>query len=518
MEKRDADGLPIIAPPPKLLFCIRCQRRFDPKLDRSHYTHSVIDHHPNGMRHGSVASDDPTFTAKEEARFPVGIGGWDRCTGGGMVEASAIIIGGTTGVGKTTILGEVLYLACSKLRAHALYVSSEETEDQVRLKLRKNNITHPRLRVAHTNSMEDVERLIAEHRPHIVVVDSVNRMTTIHAKDAKVGTVPAILAVTERCVRLAKKTKIKPIVIAVGHENKEGEIAGPQGSLHDYDVILHFRKLGALRELETEKNRFGEAPVSATFEFRGGRLVEVKDAASEVLPLTSGGVGCVLFPSIVGVATRGVGFVLPVEAFASTKREEGEAAPRPPSGQGVTDDRVRDVLDALAEHTAVSWKGRSVRAKVRRPATDGNANVTDPAIDAALALAIASSIDRRVVPERVAAFGELSPSGRMEPAPDAETRIRAAATAGAKTIIGPLVRGGIPPAATMEAAGASDVRYVACSDLAAVVRYVLDECAESRRHADTAGDAPISVSTPSLSEVDPKVVPPWDDDNASGTV
>ncbi len=492
-ERFDADGLPIVNAAPKLLWCLHCQRKFDPKADKSHRRHPVRDHHPKGDRSGAVSSDDPNISAQSDARYSVGITGWDRCLGGGFVRGSAIIVGGKTGCGKSTIVREVCYLACLKLHADVLYVSGEETSDQVRLGMRTGGITHPNLKVAHTSSFEDVERLVAELKPHIVVLDSINRITTMHASGSKAGSVQAIEALAARIVHLCKKTRLKPIVIAIGHETKDGEIAGPQSALHDLDVVIHFRIIGSLRELETEKNRFGEAPVKATFEFKGKRLVEVKDAATRILPTVTGGVGCTLH--------AGINTTLAVEAFASLPRAE-DAPPATVRAAGIADDKFKDIVDAVATHTSIVTAGRSIKAKIRVP--NDAANVADKAVDAAFVVALASTVEQLSLPADLAVFGELSPSGRLEFDPNAEARINAAKTARARTVIGPL---GAP--------SVEGINYIAVPDIRGLVSWVRANCefvgvkpeAQPAAAVKTeSSECPFDLPSHELSDVRPGVV------------
>ncbi len=454
----DADGMPVIIAEPKLRWCLKCQLKFDPKIDKSHKRHLVRDHHPKGLRKGVVASDDTTVSASSEARYAVGIAGWDRCLGGGFVRGSGIILGGKTGCGKSTLAREVCYLVCSKLHGVALYVSGEETEGQILLGLRSGGLTHRNFKVVQSSSFEDVERLVVELKPDVIVLDSINRIMTMHAPGAKAGSIQAIDAMASRIVHLCKKTRLKPIVIAIGHETKDGEIAGPQSALHDLDVVLHFRIDGSRRILETEKNRFGEAPVSSTFEFKGKRLIEVKDAAARILPTVTGGVGCTLFPSVVGTASASFA----VEVFTSNTRKPDD----PPStirAVGIADDKFRDIVDAVAMHTSVVTMDRSIKAKVRVP--NDATNTSDKAIDAAFVVALASAAEQLALPSDLAVFGELSPSGRLEFDPNSETRVTAAKNARARIVLGPI---GAP--------AVEGIQYIAIPDIRGLVSWIRANC------------------------------------------
>lgn len=466
-DQVDSEGMPIIIAEPKIRWCLKCQMKFDPKVDKSHKRHLVRDHHPKGLRKGVVASDDTTVSASSEARYAVGVNGWDKCLGGGFVRGSGIILGGKTGCGKSTLAREVCYLVCAKLHGVALYVSGEETEGQILLGLRTGGLTHKNFKVVQSSSFEDVERLVVELKPDVIVLDSINRIMTMHAPGAKAGSIQAIDAMASRIVHLCKKTRLKPIVIAIGHETKDGDIAGPQSALHDLDVVLHFRIDGSRRILETEKNRFGEAPVSATFEFKGKRLVEVKDAAARILPTITGGIGCTLFASVIGVGAS----ALAVEVFASNPRKPDD---QPPSvrATGIADDKFRDIVDAVATHTSVDTKDRSIKAKVRVP--NDAANTSDKAIDAAFVVALASAVEKLALPSDLAVFGELSPSGRLEFDPNAEARVIAAKNAKARTILGPL---GAP--------AVEGINYIAMPDIRSLVSWVRANCEFVGDNAET---------------------------------
>lgn len=463
-RQRDED-LPVYIAPLKELFCVACGIKFDPKKDKRHGRHRVVDHHPKGQRHGAVSSDDPNITEQHEKRYATGMEGVDRILGGGFVDSMAIILGGTTGAGKSTLLGEISKCMC-RIGARVLYCAAEETEAQVKGKWKKAGLTHKELHIVSSQSLEDVEREIARLRPHIVIFDSISRMNSMRALGAKTGSVAAMKAITERIIYLSKKSKHKIISIAIAHETKDGSIAGPQEVQHDYDVIWHFHLLGALRKLECEKNRFGPAPESTTFEFHGNRLREVKDVAVQILPTVSGGLGCVLFPSVSGKDTA----VIPVESFVSAPRGEKDPPARPASAQGVTEDRLRDVLDALLEHTEISTKDRSVRVKARR--ANETSNLMDAAIDAALVVTLVSSAEKRSLPSHVAVFGELSPSGRVESDPHSEARIHAAKKAGVRRIVGPV---GMP--------AVEGIEYHAVTDINALVDWVLTNGEHVERRA-----------------------------------
>ena len=451
--------MPIVTAAPRLLWCVKCQEKFDPKATRKHKRHFVLDHHPKGTRNDVFTADDPSKIAMMIKRYATGIDGVDRVVGGGFVDGSALILGGTTGVGKSTILGEIIYILCSKLGARVLYGAAEESGPQVAARLSNAGLWHRNIAIVHTSSMEDIERRIVELKPHVVIYDSISRMTSMRAPGAKVGSAMAMKVVTERIIHIAKKTRLHPISIAVAHETKDGDIAGPQEVQHDYDVILHFRRDGSLRELEVEKNRFGPAPERAMFEFKGKRLVEVKDAAARILPTTTGGVGCLLFPSVVGRKSSS----LAVESFVSVPKKAGESSTVSVRAQGIADERLHDVIEAIAEHTSVAVKDRSVRAKVRVPTDAGN--VVDRGVECALALSLASAAEQLALPSNLAIFGELSPSGRVESDPNCEDRVLTAKAAGARMIIGPI---GAP--------AVDGITYVAVPDLRAIVSWMRANC------------------------------------------
>lgn len=490
---RGPDGMPEYVAPPKLLWCLHCQSKFDPKLDKSHRRHPVRDHHPKGGRHEAVSSDDPSINAKEVKRYPVGIEGFDRVVGGGIVDGSAILLGGGPGCGKTTLLGEVTFLCCSKLHGTVLYVSAEENEGQVIMRLRGCGLTHRNLKVVHTESLEAIEQYIAQIKPHIVVFDSLSCISTLRAPNAKSGSVQAMNAVTERIRYIAKSTRLHPVCIAICHENKEGDIAGPKAVEHMFDTVLHFVRSGALRVLEVGKNRFGPAPEHATFEFKGNRLREVKDAATRILPTVTGGVGCTLH--------AGIGTTLAVEAFASLPRAE-DAPPATVRAAGIADDKFKDIVDAVATHTSIVTTGRSIKAKIRVP--NDAANVADKAVDAAFVVALASTVEQLSLPADLAVFGELSPSGRLEFDPNAEARINAAKTARARTVIGPL---GAP--------SVEGINYIAVPDIRGLVSWVRANCefvgvkpeAQPAASVKTeSSECPFDLPSHELSDVRPGVV------------
>lgn len=417
--------------PPRKYWCLehQCTCLFG---DRKHRRCFVTPNLPGAMRLGAVASDSAGAAAKEPTRHKTGIPGFDRVVGGGLAEESIVLIAGGPGCGKSRLLAWV----CANLAdrgATVLYASAEETVDQIKLRLKDGNMFRSKVFLKSSHSMEDIEAEVKKLRPHIVVYDSISCMTTIMGGGAKEGSVMQTRAVGERIRFISKNSKFKCISIVICQINKDGDTAGPKSLEHLVDVILDFTKNERnQRELTTDKNRFGASGTTVIFEFHGSVMREVANATDAIMPATGGGVGSVLVPAMINGRCQ----VLPVDASFSDPRQGEEHAARPPTAQGITDGQLRSALDLLADHMDLVTKNRSVRLKVRRMGTE--ADLKDPAVDAALIVALASAAENLSLPAHVAVIGELSPNGRVENDPIAGERLEKAKSSNVKIVIGPM--------------------------------------------------------------------------------
>lgn len=434
---------------PPTLWCKEHQttiRRGDP----AHRTCVVTTVHPKAIRRGSVSLAE-TGKAPETKRILTGLEGFDRVLGGGLVPRSTILLSGDPGCGKSSLMA-LLIKACAERGATVLYASGEESVEQVRLRTSAVG-EHKNIHVMHSNSLEDVEREIAELRPHLVIYDSIQRFATLHATGSA-GSVTQVRGVAQRILHVAKKGPVGPISLAIGHIIKDGSAAGPKDVEHDFDTILRFSLDGLLRLLTSGKNRFGASGEQAIYEFVGTNVLREVRREEARPDAWAGGVGRVAFPTITG--QRGTALALEAYVARRTKGEEG--ASRTLSVKGLPTDRVRDALELLREHTEALDDARTIRVKMRRPADGGPA---DAALDAALCVVLLSAAEHRALPAGLAVFGELSPTARLETDPGVERRVYACQQHGLRTILGP--PGGL---------NLPNLNYHALPDLDALVEWV----------------------------------------------
>ncbi|MGD2051773.1 MAG: DNA repair protein RadA, partial [Acidimicrobiia bacterium] len=342
--------------------------------------------------------------ASEARRIPVGLSEFDRVLGGGLVPGSVVLIGGEPGVGKSTLLLQVAASVGS--RADALVVTAEESLPQIALRARRLGLPADRIFVLAETRVETIVAAIEEHRPAVVVIDSVQTVSTAAAAGGAGG--PAqVREATERLVEVSKRLGVATLL--VGHVTKDGALAGPKLLEHVVDVVLSFdgdAELG-VRVLRGIKNRHGSTHQIGCFEMTGTGLVEVTDPGGllvdeQTLPLP----GTVLFPAVHGRRP------LLVEIQALVART---TTPQPRrSVKGLEAARVHQVLAVLERHAGLVLHQHDVYVSVV-----GGIQVRDPAVDLPVALAVASSLSGRPL-GGAAAWGEVDLTGRVRSDPHGE--------------------------------------------------------------------------------------------------
>jgi len=378
-------------------------------------------------------------------RLPSGIGELDRVLGGGLVPGSLTLLGGSPGIGKSTLTNMVLgHLAGA---GHStLYVSGEESAEQVRLRAERlaggagqpegeRGGTVVPLRpsaaldvpiVAETE-LEAVLDTLAEVRPDVCVIDSVQTLRSAELSGAP-GSVGQVREVAARVMELAKQRSIA--VILVGHVTKDGALAGPRVLEHLVDCVLQFEgeRERPYRELRALKNRFGSTNEAGLFEMRQGGLVEVLDASARFVAEATRAPGSVVLATMEGSRP------LLVEVQALVARSELEQPRRVVSG--LDRNRLALVLAILARHGGVGTGGSDVFVNVV-----GGVRVEEPGCDLAVALAVASAAGGRPLAAADGApracFGELGLTGELRWVGHPERRLDEAARHGLGEVIAP---------------------------------------------------------------------------------
>jgi DNA repair protein RadA/Sms len=379
-------------------------------------------------------------------RMPTGIGELDRVLGGGLVPGSLVLLGGSPGIGKSTLTNMVLgHLEQAGHRT--LYVSGEESAEQVRLRAERlvldaAGAERPALKVpilAETD-LDTVLDTIAAERPAACVIDSVQTLNCGDLSGAP-GSVGQVREVAGRIMGLAKT--LGTAVVLVGHVTKDGALAGPRVLEHLVDCVLQFEgeRERPYRELRVLKNRFGSTNEAGLFEMRQGGLVEVLDASARFVAEATRSPGSVVLAAMEGSRP------LLVEVQALVAPSELEQPRRVVSG--LDRNRLALVLAILARHGHVRTGGADVFVNVV-----GGVRVDEPGCDLAVALAVASA-SRGVALAGTprACFGELGLTGELRWVGHPERRLEEAAKHGLEAVIAPLESGpGACEVATLRAA------------------------------------------------------------------
>src|SRR3954468_19443435 len=335
-------------------------------------------------------------------RLATGIGELDRVLGGGLVPGSMVLIGGSPGIGKSTITGGALGNLAGAGR-RVLYVSGEESAAQVKLRAERLGADALRVPIVAETDLEAVEATIEAEAPEVCVVDSVQ---TLHssALSGAAGSVGQVREVAGRLTRIAKERDVA--ILLVGHVTKEDALAGPRVLEHLVDCVLQFEgeRERTYRTLRALKNRFGSTNETGVFEMRENGLGEVADASA----------------GFVGEATRGPGSVVLCAMEGSRPLlVEVQALVAPTSlvpprrvANGVDRNRLAVVMAVLSRHAGVQLGSADVFVSVA-----GGVRVEEPGADLAIALAVASAARGVTLGGEdgrpVAAFGEIGLTGEL---------------------------------------------------------------------------------------------------------
>jgi DNA repair protein RadA/Sms len=360
-----------------------------------------------------IAELDPDLA---QAR-PTGVPELDRVLGGGLVPGSVVLLAGEPGVGKSTLLLDVAH----RFAAHgqpALIVTGEESPAQVRLRAERIGALHPALYLAAENDLGALLTHVDEVSPGLLVVDSVQTVST-DTVDSATGGVPQIRAVAAALISVAKERGIATVI--VGHVTKDGSIAGPRVLEHLVDVVLHFEgdQHSSLRLIRATKNRYGAADEIGCFEMREDGILGLTDPSGRFLSERASAVA----GTCVTVCMEGKRPLI-TEIQALVARSANGGTPR----RSVTDldaGRVAMLLAILARHGGIGLGDFEVYA-----ATVGGLRAAEPACDLAIALALASAARDLALPQTLCAIGEVSLSGDVRRVSGLDRRIAEAARLG----------------------------------------------------------------------------------------
>ncbi|AEG58561.1 DNA repair protein RadA [Desulforamulus ruminis] len=362
--------------------------------------------------------------ATEEERYATGLKELDRALGGGLVPGSLVLVGGDPGIGKSTLLLQAAAALAEKVGT-VLYVSGEESARQIKMRAQRINALHPNILLMAETDISVVERHIHELSPAAVVLDSIQT-----AFQPEISSTPGSVAQVRECtgvlMRVAKGTSIP--VFLVGHVTKEGTLAGPRVLEHMVDTVLYFEgdRHQSFRILRTVKNRFGSAHELGIFEMRDFGLIEVSNPSALFMGQSSRGVaGSVIVPSLEG--TRPL--LVEIQALVCAS---GFGTPRRMTA-GVDPNRVALIMAVLERRVGLRLAAHDAYVSAM-----GGVKLDEPAVDLAIALAIASSFRERPVQDRLVVLGEVGLTGEIRAVSGLEKRLQEAAKLGFSSCLGPL--------------------------------------------------------------------------------
>ncbi len=402
----------------------------------------------------ATAAPLPTIRAESVAATTSGLVELDRVLGGGVVGGAVLLLAGEPGVGKSTVLLEVA-AATARAGRRALYVTGEESVSQVRLRAERTGAVEPQLYLAAASDLGAVVSAVESVSPDLLVIDSVQTLTSDHI-DGVAGGVTQVRAVTGALLELAKARNMPTIL--VGHVTKDGAVAGPRALEHIVDVVLQFEgdRGSSLRLLRAVKNRFGPVEEVGCFRLTDRGVVEVPDPSG-------------LFISRHCEPISGTCVTATLEGrrpLLSEVQALITPAAAPPARRAVSG------LDAARLAMLLAVLQRRVRLTVHNcdvyAATVGGASLRSPAVDLAVAVALASAASDRPVDGSTVCFGEVGLAGELRNVPSAEQRLAEAARLGFTTAVVPAERRSAPSAVHQ----AQGITVVPCLDLRAALRFL----------------------------------------------
>jgi DNA repair protein RadA/Sms len=401
--------------PKRLYICISCNGKTVEEGDPNHMgCHLVpkINRGAGAPRAGaSVRLGARSGRSKPLRRFRTGYAQLDYLLGGatpGFFDREVILFTGEPGCGKST-LTVVLAKRLAERGATVLVATGEESVDDVGNRGARQGTIPRNVHVVATASWQIVRSEADRLRPHVLIVDSVQRLATMHAK-GQAGCTAQVEAIGAAAVELAKRSPYGPIVILIGQIIKDGSAAGPMCLLHDVDAHLHGSRDASTGfvVVRSAKNRGGPSGAVSVWRFEGPRLVEVSDWNASLVRDALGTFGVVAFAA---KPRSGQCYVVPVEASVSLPRDTGTRVCR---ATGFPDARLRDLVDALEEHAGLALDGRDVRVAVPEFA---QSRVDDPALDFAVCAAVASASKRLRLPPSCVMGAVTTPGARNRARP-----------------------------------------------------------------------------------------------------
>ncbi|MEE9415744.1 MAG: DNA repair protein RadA [Acidimicrobiales bacterium] len=401
----------------------------------------------------ALGADTPTpmpdIDVAEWAPYPTGFDEIDRVLGGGLVPGSVTLLGGEPGVGKSTLLLQLTAQRC-RSGSRCLYVTAEESKQQVRLRAERLGLLQPDLWLVSSTALPEIIHHIDSVKPELLIIDSIQTIF-----DPELSSAPGSVGQVRHCAhRLVVEAKTRALAtVLVGHVTKDGSLAGPRVLEHVVDTVLEFEgdRHQELRLLRASKHRFGSTNELGLFEMGDSGLRGVSDPSELFLADRATGA-----PGSAVVATSDGHRPLLVEIQALVVNSPFPSPRR--SGQGIDSGRLEVILAVLGKHAGLDFSKHDVYTLAI-----GGAKVIEPGADLGVAMALASAHLNVAVPEDVIVCGELGLAGELRRVAHIDRRLAEAHRHGFKRAL-------VPPGTATDSI--DGLRVKAVSDIGQAIRTV----------------------------------------------
>ena len=368
-----------------------------------------------GLAASSQLQKISSIKAADIQRTPTGIAEFDRVLGGGLVEGGVVLIGGDPGIGKSTLLLQVLcHLGQS---AQAIYVSGEESPQQIAMRAKRLGLDASEVELLAEINLEKILATLQTHKPNIAVIDSIQTVYS-EALQSAPGSVAQVRECSAQLTRLAKQLGIT--VVLVGHVTKEGSLAGPRVLEHIVDTVLYFEgdQNSSFRLIRAFKNRFGAVNELGVFAMTEHGLREVANPSALFLSHHEGQVA----GSCITVTMEGTRpLLIEIQALV----DESHAPSPKRLATGLEQNRLAMLLAVLNRHAGIPCFDQDVFINAV-----GGVKIAEPAVDLAVILSIVSSLKNKPLQDKLIVFGEVGLAGEVRPVQGGQMRLKEAAKLG----------------------------------------------------------------------------------------
>ncbi|MDD2932997.1 MAG: DNA repair protein RadA [Methylotenera sp.] len=373
-----------------------------------------------GLAQSSTLQKLSSIKAADIARQPTGISEFDRVLGGGLVEGGVVLIGGDPGIGKSTLLLQVLcHLGGRKngKACQAIYVSGEESPQQIAMRAKRLGLDASEVELLAEINLEKILATLQTHKPNIAVIDSIQTVYS-EALQSAPGSVAQVRECSAQLTRMAKQLGIT--VILVGHVTKDGTLAGPRVLEHIVDTVLYFEgdQNSSFRLIRAFKNRFGAVNELGVFAMTEHGLREVSNPSALFLSHHESQVS----GSCITVTMEGTRPLL-IEIQALVDESHAPNAKR--LCVGLEQNRLAMLLAVLHRHAGIPCFDQDVFINAV-----GGVKISEPAVDLAVLLSIVSSLKNKPLESKLIVFGEVGLAGEVRPVQGGLVRLKEAAKLG----------------------------------------------------------------------------------------